>query len=586
LPQTRDQKRRHIVGTLDANGFNWLVWAVASSGFFTDSYNLFATNVVLPALAYVYWHEENSGGGNERIINVLTLTGSILGQLLFGFLADKYGRTRLYGIELVIVICSTIGVATSSNGFEGTMSIIAAISCYRFFMGVGIGAEYPLSAVITAEWAPTQSRVRMMASVFIFQPIGQVMAQLVSVWVLLALNNKYDFADSTNVAYCKRIIDIHWRWVAGVGAIPALIAIVFRWMITDPGRFTLDVQDQGKQALHDTHSLYPFPAGSEEEGHELQPSPAMTAMTDEMSSVRHANQEDPLPKQFSRQDIRQYFITEGNWRYLAGTSLCWFLLDVAFYGLGINNPRTIAKLWTTHRTEYQDEDVPIWVSDPTSMRRPDDFPPIYRVLMTNAKQSILTIGIGALVGSAIFIKIAPYTPRKTFLVWSFLGLGVLLAITGGTFFRAFQTDLHALSIVFYALCQLFFNLGPNTLTFIIPAEIFPTRYRCTCHGISAASGKLGSVVVQAVLPRITIGGGAAFRAANSDALGWVLVIFAFVMASGAAFAWAWIPELQRPRPLPSKTLEELAEGVRGAEMRGEVVGFRKKVRRLWWVART
>lgn len=42
----------------------------------------------------------------------------MIGQLLFGFLADFYGRTRLYGIELVLVIVSTIGVATSSYGFD------------------------------------------------------------------------------------------------------------------------------------------------------------------------------------------------------------------------------------------------------------------------------------------------------------------------------------------------------------------------------------------------------------------------------------------------------------------------------------
>lgn len=36
----------------------------------------------------------------------------------------------------------------------------------------------------------------------------------------------------------------------------------------------------------------------------------------------------------------------------------------------------------------------------------------------------------------------------------------------------------------------------------IPAEAFPTRYRCTCHGISAASGKLGSVLGQIVITKL------------------------------------------------------------------------------------
>jgi PHS family inorganic phosphate transporter-like MFS transporter len=78
---------------------------------------------------------------------------SVVGQLLFGYLADRYGRTRLYGIELVLVIVSTIGVATSSYGY-GNMSFLALFTWvsirtktglfqsadsiqWRFVMGVG-----------------------------------------------------------------------------------------------------------------------------------------------------------------------------------------------------------------------------------------------------------------------------------------------------------------------------------------------------------------------------------------------------------------------------------------------------------------
>ncbi|KAL0950301.1 hypothetical protein HGRIS_010278 [Hohenbuehelia grisea] len=42
----------------------------------------------------------------------------------------------------------------------------------------------------------------------------------------------------------------------------------------------------------------------------------------------------------------------------------------------------------------------------------------------------------------------------------------------------------------------FANFGPNTTTFIIWGGAFPTRYRSTAHGISAASGKLGTIIAQ------------------------------------------------------------------------------------------
>lgn len=88
--QTRDQKRIFIRRAIDLHGFRWLVFEVAASGFFTDSYNLFATNVILPSLEFLYWpdvcYDEQ---WRETLINCATLGGSLLGQLIFGYLADR-----------------------------------------------------------------------------------------------------------------------------------------------------------------------------------------------------------------------------------------------------------------------------------------------------------------------------------------------------------------------------------------------------------------------------------------------------------------------------------------------------------------
>lgn len=56
-------------------------------------------------------------------------------------MAVGYGRTRLYGIELGIVIFSTICVSASSQGFANSIHIVPWLACMRFIMGVGIGAE-------------------------------------------------------------------------------------------------------------------------------------------------------------------------------------------------------------------------------------------------------------------------------------------------------------------------------------------------------------------------------------------------------------------------------------------------------------
>ena len=63
----------------------------------------------------------------------------------------------------------------------------------------------------------------------------------------------------------------------------------------------------------------------------------------------------------------------------------------------------------------------------------------------------------------------------------------------------------------YCLANFFQNFGPNTTTFVIPGEVFPTRYLSTAHGISAASGKLGAIITQVGFQRMrNIGGTNAF----------------------------------------------------------------------------
>lgn len=62
-------------------------------------------------------------------------------------------------------------------------------------------------------------------------------------------------------------------------------------------------------------------------------------------------------------------------------------------------------------------------------------------------------------------------------------------------------------VFLYCLANFFQNFGPNSTTFIVPGEVFPTRYRSTGHGISAASGKLGAIVAQVGFARLrNIGG--------------------------------------------------------------------------------
>ncbi|KAK0640297.1 Repressible high-affinity phosphate permease [Lasiodiplodia hormozganensis] len=597
---TRTQQLHIIRRTIDGNSFNWLVWAVAASGFVTDSYNLFTFNVIINALYFVYWPGEDDTQ-KEFLINMTTLVGSIVGQIVFGIFADKFGRTRLYGVELVIVIFSTLGVASSSRG-EGSMDILAWLLAWRFMMGIGIGAEYPLSAVITAEWSPTHARARMMGAVFLMQPLGQLLANLVGIGVVMGYNRNHqlDKCSDPSIADCAQQVDRIWRWVTGVGAIPALLAIVFRFLIKDPGLYELEVRNDGDSAFKNTDQVYGGGIPEPDSHAPLRHTRGSNYMMD--------MGEPPLPVQFSRSDLYDYFIVQGNIWYLVGTSTTWWLVDFAFYGLGMGNPRTLAKLWLKGserdaRVAALGGSVPTWnVLAPSHLYARNDGNNIYATLVEGAKRNMITVSIGSILGSTVFVMAGDYLPRRHAMTFSFVVLGALFLVTGGVIFATNDTGFHAVSIVLVGLIYFLFNLGANTLTFIIPAEIFPTRYRCVCHGISAACGKLGSVLVQWILRQATFEGVKADDVTEEN-LGYVFVVFGCVMLTGTLFSWAWIPEVQKKRDgrnglrLPSKTLEELGKGMEAARAEKTAVeagssvvdseGMEGVTRRGWrtWVRR-
>ncbi|KAL2199699.1 major facilitator superfamily domain-containing protein [Corynascus similis CBS 632.67] len=583
--------RQQLRYELDLNSWNLRIWGVAASGFLTDSYNLFATNVILSTVSFVYFPHEKWCG---LIINLFTLLGSVVGQLLFGYLADRYGRTRLYGIELVLVIVSTIGIATTSNGY-GDLSFLALFTWWRFVMGVGIGAEYPLSAVITAEWSSTSSRATMLSSVFLMQPVGQALAQIVGVWVLLGedathgLHGKQCGIDMLHEEECKKVIDGTWRIVIGSGAVPALLAIIFRFFLYDCGLYTLEVKNKPGNAFRDTQRVYG-------------PPPATNGMAMSPTGGGNPYDTEAMPRQFSLEDLHNFFVRDKNWYYLVGTSMTWFFLDVSFYGFSLDNRGTLADLWATTDRAHIDSDlwcwnttldggtslVPLWATTGLPTWQSDRTQPcntIYETIIDQTKQYLLTVSLASIAGSACFILFADRIRRREWLTSSFIILTVLFLITGGVYYGVAHTSGAPATVVLVAVCHFMFNFGANTLTFIIPAEIFPTSYRCLCHGISAAAGKLGSIVAVLVVYGINSGYASATRQ------GLVFLLFATFMALGAVYSWAYLPDVQRRTAvqvddagggrrrklrLETKNLEELGEGYMRARLEGQVIGLRNK----------
>ena len=94
---------------------------------------------------------EITARGYQTAMTISTLAGSMVGQVLFGILADIYGRRKMYGLELIVTIVATLGMSMCSTGQERSMKLIGWLIFWRSVMGIGIGAGYPLSSVISSE---------------------------------------------------------------------------------------------------------------------------------------------------------------------------------------------------------------------------------------------------------------------------------------------------------------------------------------------------------------------------------------------------------------------------------------------------
>ena len=153
---------------------------------------------------------------------------------------------------------------------------------------------------------------------------------------------------------------------------------------------------------------------------------------------------------------------------------------------------------------------------------------IYKMLVHNVWQSLVIVSFGAITGCMITFFTIDRVGRRNIQIIGFLLLFILFIIIGGLYNFLYNQGGSSAIIVLYILCQIFFNFGslgpnrylrlmliynpgPNTITYILPAELFPTRYRGLCHGISAAFGKLGSVLAQLFLAYIDYGNDVDYR---------------------------------------------------------------------------
>ncbi|WOK99360.1 hypothetical protein Cni_G08072 [Canna indica] len=455
-----------VLNALDTARTQWYhatAIVIAGMGFFTDAYDLFCISTISKLLGRLYYPAEGGSPGklptgvNNLVIGV-ALVGTFTGQLVFGWLGDKLGRKRVYGITLVLMafcaICSGLSFGKTQR------AVIGSLCFFRFWLGFGIGGDYPLSATIMSEYANKKTRGAFIAAVFAMQGVGIIFAGLVSMTLSAAFlhyNPAPSFKEDSQ-ASTQRAADFLWRIVLMLGALPAVVTFYWRMKMPETARYTALIAGNAKQAASDMGKVLEV---------DIQAEP------DKLTQFKSANEYKLLSREFFRR----------HGLHLLGTTTTWFLLDIAFYSQNL-----------TQKDIFQ----AIKLTSPAK-----EVNAIQEMYEISRAMTVIAM-FGTFPGYWFTVLLIEKLGRYLIQLTGFFMMSVFMFIIGVKY-EYLKESNHMLFTALFALTFFFANFGPNSTTFVLPAELFPTRVRSTCHAISAASGKAGAMIGAFVVQSLTLG---------------------------------------------------------------------------------
>jgi PHS family inorganic phosphate transporter-like MFS transporter len=324
-------------------------------------------------------------------------------------------------------------------------------------------------------------------------------------------------SDSSGHDAVAPAVDTYWRLIIAIGSIPALISIVLRFRIPETPRWYMTRKEINMLALT-ARSL---------------PRQDVHTNTGARGSRNYAYDEtqDKRVSKYLRGMISYLMTSEyKRLRALLGVMFVWFIIDMAFYGLGLDSPERISIIWKDSQASSNlgliyDE---IWGTQATDIT-------IYNLLKQDAMRRLVSVAMPAVAGGLAFLLIIDYIPRVAWLGYWFFSLGAIFLIGGTMLAVGLGFNTSALMNLLYLLAQMMFSLGPHTIRFILPAELFDTEYRATFYAVSSATGKVGSIMIQIIFYSCKV---------HFDTL---LLMLCPILLLGAAITWTWIPEVQYTR---------------------------------------
>ncbi|KAF0900855.1 hypothetical protein E2562_035490 [Oryza meyeriana var. granulata] len=444
----------HSLDVAKTQWYHFTAIVVAGMGFFTDAYDLFCISLVTKLLGRIYYRLDGSPTPGtlpphvSASVNGVAFVGTLSGQLFFGWLGDKLGRKRVYGMTLMLMVLCSIASALSFG--HTPTSVMATLCFFRFWLGFGIGGDYPLSATIMSEYANKKTRGAFIAAVFAMQGFGIMTGGLVAIVVSASFRAGFPAPayNENPVASTPPQADFVWRIILMLGALPAALTYYWRTKMPETARYTALVANNAKQAAADMSKVLQVEMAAEDQG-------------------GGGNEGRRAFGLFSGEFARRHGL------HLLGTSATWFLLDIAFYSQNLFQKDIFSAVG--------------WIPKAATMSALEE---LFRI----ARAQTLIALCGTVPGYWFTVALIDVLGRFKIQAVGFLMMTVFMLGLAVPYQHWTAPGNHVGFVVLYGLTFFFANFGPNSTTFIVPAEIFPARLRATCHGISAASGKLGAIV--------------------------------------------------------------------------------------------
>ncbi|KAM4067056.1 major facilitator superfamily protein [Hirsutella rhossiliensis] len=195
------------------------------AGLFSDGYINNVIGSVNTVLKLQYGNVYKDSPAAKHVADI-AFAGTVVGQLVFGFASDRWSRSNSLVVSTVILVVFT--ALTAGSYYRGEpVGMFNMLAAWRFFVGIGIGGEYPAGSVGCAESS------------------GELKSGTRNRWFILFTNSMIDwgFVFGAFVPYVVAAAAHNdhystiWRTSLGIGVVFPLLLLLMRMRLKEPEEF-------------------------------------------------------------------------------------------------------------------------------------------------------------------------------------------------------------------------------------------------------------------------------------------------------------------------------------------------------------